>query len=221
MKTEDLQEARQIAADLAQAQTHSSTQLARLIAILSTSTSSVSEPSKPTSWNRYQHLPFSAVLSDSFLESVLWIQDQLKLSAHNLIVCMGFETGMTFSPSKKNPRSSATGLIQFMEFTAKRLGTTTAKLAAMTPEQQLGWVYKYFKAYGNDLSNWNLGDVYMSILWPAAIGKDDSYKMFVKGDKNFAVNSGLDVNKDGIVSRAECLVRIREVEQIGMRKTRA
>ena len=59
--------------------------------------------------DRRSVLPFSAVLSDEFLDAALWIEDQIKLSAHNLIVCEGFETGMTFSPSKKNPVSSATG----------------------------------------------------------------------------------------------------------------
>lgn len=167
-------------------------------------------------------LPFSAVLTQDFIDSVLWIEEMLGLNAYNLLCCMAFETGMTFSPKIKNPGSSATGLIQFMDTTARRLGTTTLALAQMSAVRQLSYVYKYFKDYadrGHDLSAWNLGDTYMAILWPAGIGKADDFAVFVEGKgKAYAVNKGLDKNKDGMVTRGECLIKIREVEKIGLTK---
>lgn len=175
----------------------------------------------PTS-NRRDVLPFSAKLNDTFLDSCLWIEDQLGLKAHNLICCMGFETGRTFSPSIKSPVSSATGLIQFMDATARRLGTTTSALAQMTAAQQLGYVYKYFKDYadrGMNLHDWNLGDTYMAILWPAGIGMPDTHVIF-SGGQTYAANKGLDANHDGLVTRGECLVKIRQVEAEGMSQRR-
>jgi len=48
------------------------------------------------------------------------------------MACMALETGENFNTSTKNPNSTATELIQYMSATAKDLGTTTTRLAAMT-----------------------------------------------------------------------------------------
>lgn len=53
-------------------------------------------------------------------------------------------TGERFRANTVNRASGATGLIQFMPSTAKQLGTTTDKLAAMTEVDQLDYVAKYF-----------------------------------------------------------------------------
>lgn len=102
------------------------------------------------------------------------------------------------------------GLIQFMPSTAVSLGTTTAALRKMTQMEQLVYVEKYFAHNRGRLQN--LGDVYMAILWPAGIGKPDSYVLWDKNGmpKTFSQNAGLDLNKDSRVTRAECLVKIRE-----------
>ena len=49
-----------------------------------------------------------------------------------------------FRPNAKNPVGTATGLIQFIESTARSLGTTTAALAKMSAVQQLPYVERYF-----------------------------------------------------------------------------
>ncbi len=100
------------------------------------------------------------------------------------------------------------GLIQFMPKTAISLGTTTAALAKMTAEDQLNYVYKYFRPYKGRLRN--LGDIYMAILWPAGVGKSDSYVLWNRETRptTYLQNRGLDVNKDGVITRAECLTHI-------------
>lgn len=126
-----------------------------------------------------------------------------------LMACIAWETGETFSPSKKNMAGSgATGLIQFMPSTARALGTTTEKLAAMTPEEQLKWVFKYFDPYSGRLHT--LSDVYMTILWPRAVGKPESYALFdrAKMPTTYRQNSGIDINKDGIVTKAEAAAKV-------------
>jgi hypothetical protein len=126
------------------------------------------------------------------------------------MACMAWETGEKFTPDVKNPGSSATGLIQFMDATAKGMGTTTAALAKLTAEQQLDYVYKYFLPYKNRLKN--LGDIYMAIIWPAGIGKSDDWVMWVKEEREkiYLANKGLDVNKDGKITRGECIVKVTE-----------
>lgn len=165
-----------------------------------------------------RQIAWGAKVSPVFKERVLWIADQLNTNPDYLMACMHWESGGTFSPSIKNAAGSgATGLIQFMPSTARGLGTTTAKLAAMTAEDQLRWVYEYFKPYVGRLNN--LGDVYMAILWPKAVGKPDHFVLFdrKKTPTTFRQNSGLDVNKDGLVTRAECLVKVNERLAKGLR----
>lgn len=155
-------------------------------------------------------IAWGAHVSPVFRERVWWIADTLKLNPDDLMACMAWESGESFSPSKKNMAGSgATGLIQFMPSTAVALGTSTSKLAAMTAEDQLNYVYKYFRPFAGRLHN--LGDIYMAILWPKAVGKPDSYVLWEKSRSptTFRQNAGLDVNKDGRVSRAECLKKVQ------------
>jgi len=128
----------------------------------------------------------------------------------NLMACMAFETGETFSPSVHNPASSATGEIQFMEKTAEHYGTTTAALALMTQVKQFDYVWLYFrdaiKAHGPLKT---LGDTYMAILNPSAIGKPDDFVMWVSGSSAFAANAGLDANKDHQITKAEAVAHVQ------------
>jgi hypothetical protein len=157
-------------------------------------------------------IAWGAKVSPIFRDRVHWIADSLDCSPDYLMACIAWESGETFSPSIKNAAGSgATGLIQFMPKTAREdLGTTTAALAKMTAEDQLRYVYKYFQPYAGKLHN--LGDVYMAILWPKGVGQPDHYVLFdrAKTPTAFRQNAGLDVNKDGLVTRAECLVKINE-----------
>ena len=151
-------------------------------------------------------LCWGAKVSREFREKVRAIADNLGVSADDLMACMAWESANTFSPSIKNAAGSgATGLIQFMPSTAQALGTSTAALAAMTAVDQLDYVLKYFMPYRGRLKN--LGDLYMAILWPAGVGKADSYVLWEKGSRptTYRQNAGLDVNQDGRITRAEAI----------------
>lgn len=120
---------------------------------------------------------------------------------------MAFESAYSFDPAKRNPASSATGLIQFMSATARGLGTTTDALAAMTAIEQLDYVRMYFKPYAGRMAT--LADVYMAILYPKAIGKPDDFALFVDPAKTYKPNSGLDANKDKTVTKAEAAASVQ------------
>jgi len=113
------------------------------------------------------------------------------------IYCVIFiETAGTFSPKIKNTVSSATGLIQFMEATAKGLGTTTAKLAAMNAVQQLEYVYKYFLPYKSKVKSGY--DVYTAVFYPKWLS-DKDYLIKSPSDA-YKSNIGLDMDKNGSIS---------------------
>ena len=125
----------------------------------------------------------------------------------DLLCCMQFESGM--NPAQPNlGGGSATGLIQFIESTAKTLGTTTAYLRTLTRVQQMDWVEKYFKNTRiSKVPNPALSDVYMCILGPAYCGQPDSTPVYSKPSPNYYGNSGLDVNGDGTITKAEATAK--------------
>lgn len=164
-------------------------------------------------------LAWGKSVSALFRDRVHWIADDLELDADHLMACMAFESAETFQPDITNGAGSgAIGLIQFMPSTASHLGTTTEKLAAMTAEDQLNYVWKYFAPHKGRLTN--LGDIYMAILWPAGIGKPDDWNLFVKGSPRpqlYLQNKGLDLDKDGDVSRAEATRKVQQKLEQGLR----
>lgn len=162
-------------------------------------------------------LAWGLKVSPVFRERVFWIADQLSLDPDYLMACMAWESAETFRPDIKNAAGSgATGLIQFMPATAKALGTTVSALARMTAEDQLNYVYKYFKPYKGRLKS--LSDVYMAILWPKGIGKPESYTLWNKATMptTYRQNSGLDIDKNGYITKAEAAAKVQQKLVKGM-----
>lgn len=156
-------------------------------------------------------LVWGARVTQEFRVRVREIAGNLNIDASWLMAVMGFETGYSFDPSKKNGAgSSATGLIQFLSSTAKSLGTTTTQLSRMTAVQQLDYVEKYFQQKNIKGRINNLGDCYMAVFWPAAIGKPDSYVIASSPSKEYNANAGLDVNRDGTITRGEAVSRVND-----------
>lgn len=153
-----------------------------------------------------QQIAWGARVSPAFKAKLIEIARNIGVDPNFLISAMAFETGETFSPSIKNS-SGATGLIQFTPATAIELGTTSDNLAGMNAEDQMDYVEKYFNPYRNMLET--VEDVYMAILWPAAIGKADSWILFSKPSPQYDRNAGLDTDKDGDVTKEEAAAMVR------------
>lgn len=154
--------------------------------------------------------PWGVKFTDQEIAKLRQVVKNLGLPVRNVpdfMACMAWETGETFSPSVKNPGSSATGLIQFMDATAIGMGTTTAALAKMSVVEQLGYVEKHFMPYRKKIQN--LGDIYMSILLPKMVGLPDSAVLWKQGDGPFIPNKGLDINQDGVITRLEAVHKVR------------
>ena len=120
----------------------------------------------------------------------------------NVAACIEFETGGTWSVNSRNATTNATGLIGFMPSTAKSLGTTVDALAAMTFEQQLGYVVRYFQSVGIVKLKRPV-DYYAAVFWPAAIGTDDSYVIARDPSPVYAANKGLDRHGNGQITTAD------------------
>jgi hypothetical protein len=167
-------------------------------------------------------------VSAEFKQGVLWIEEQLGLDANKLMACMAFETGGTFSAKVRNAAgSSGTGLIQFMRAThagmikqypnLAKLAPTHEALAQLSDVQQLSFVYYYFRTFGKDLTAWSLEDIYMAILFPKAIGKPLSWPMpWAYGQLAYKQNSGLDLNKDRVITKAEAAAGVQQRFKLGL-----
>jgi hypothetical protein len=156
-------------------------------------------------------------VSEAFKDKAYDIAQDLGVDVNNLMAVMSFETGGTFSPSVRNAAGSgAVGLIQFMPSTAKGLGTTSEKLAAMSAEEQLDWVHKYLRPFSGKMSS--VEDAYMAVLWPAAVGKGTSHVLFSEGSKAYEQNKGLDANGDGEVTVAEAAGKVRAILDAAQKK---
>jgi hypothetical protein len=160
-------------------------------------------------------LAWGKKISPAFKRKVIDISAELGIDPNNLMAAMAFESGRTFRADVQNRLSGAVGLIQFMPATAKGLGTSTAALKKMTPVAQLDFVRLYFLPHKGRLND--LNDLYMAILWPRAVRRPASYVLFARGSRQYSQNSGLDVNSDGVVTKAEAASRVQQHLVEGMR----
>jgi len=168
-------------------------------------------------------LPESVAKDKAFMDGIDRLAEKYQVSPVDILSVMAFETGGSFDPAQKNlAGSGATGLIQFMPDTARGLGTTTQQLAGMTRAQQLKFVDKYFSNKG--IQGGSLSDLYMGVLFPAAVGKPDSYILFGKnaaiprfrgmGPRSaYVQNRGLDLNNDGSITKAEAAAKVEATKK--------
>ncbi len=151
----------------------------------------------------------SADYGPEFLEKVKQIAKRLNCNYRDLLGLMNSESGINSKAVNKN--GGATGLIQFMPATAKGLGTSTAALKNMSPIEQLDYVEKCIAnsksaaGFGpND--KLSAGDLYALVFLPARAKRD---VLTQSGENYYSSNTGLDLNKDGKITKEELSQRVK------------
>ncbi len=147
-------------------------------------------------------------LGSDFVARVKQTSQKLNCDYRDLLAVMNAESKL--NPSAVNKHSGATGLIQFMPKTAKGFGTTTEKLKNMSAVEQMSYVEKYLlsnkRAAGfNSNKKLSGGDLYSLIFLPARANRD---VLCTNGEKYYSWNKGLDINKDGKITKAELSQRV-------------
>ena len=140
----------------------------------------------------------------AFLEKVKQISAKLGINPDWLMVVMYAESRL--NPAAYNNNGGASGLIQFMPATATWLGTSTAKLRAMSNVEQLDWVYKYYNSLGATNKMKSVYDLYIVTFFPLALGKADNWIIESKtlsASTIAAANKIIDLNKDGKITVGE------------------
>ncbi|WP_440222716.1 LysM peptidoglycan-binding domain-containing protein [Dokdonella sp. MW10] len=158
-------------------------------------------------YNRIAGVKGNPNVTPEFIAGVEAMASRLGTKPEYIMATMSFETGGTFSPSVKNPTSSATGLIQFLDSTAKGLGTSTSQLSQMSSVEQLKYVEKYFQPFTGRLGT--LEAVYTSVL-SGSPKPDANTTLFSAGSKAYEANKGLDLNRDGRITAGEATSKVRD-----------
>lgn len=134
------------------------------------------------------------------------LAEELGVHPNDLAAVISFETAGTFSPSAMNPKSSATGLIQFMQYTDGTgnrntprsqwdyFGMSRDKFRSLSFEGQLPYVGDYFKKRGIGTK----GKTSLAHLYQAVTGS--GYK---RGSEAYRLNKVWDANNDGIIQPFE------------------
>lgn len=131
--------------------------------------------------------------ADAILEGA----KRLGVNPNDLAAVISFETSGKFSTNARNPGSSATGLIQFMEASdgkkdGKYYGHTRNQFGALLPLQQMEYVVKYLQGRGIGPGA-GVAEIYDAV---AGYG----YK---RGTEAYRLNKVWDVNGDGVVAKGE------------------
>lgn len=135
-------------------------------------------------------------------KSIARVAKNIGVNPNDLAAVISFETGGSFSPSAKNPNSSATGLIQFMKGSGgtkgQYYGMSRDKFASLSFDEQMNYVERYFKERdkrfraGNEGKN-SVGDVYGAVT-------GYGYK---RGSDAYNLNKVWDSNKNGVIEKGE------------------
>ena len=123
----------------------------------------------------------------------------LGVNPNDLASVISFETGGTFSTNARNPKSSGTGLIQFMDATdgkkdGRYWGMTRDQFGGMSFDKQMGFVTRYLQERGvGKGGKTGLADIYQAVA-------GSGYK---RGSEAYRLNRVWDSNNDGVIDRNE------------------
>ncbi|MFL5298708.1 MAG: hypothetical protein ACJ798_20200 [Phenylobacterium sp.] len=182
----------------------------QLSCILTSASKPMAPPPLPV-----RKIAWGAKVSSAFKAKVIDIADRLGIDPDWLMAIMNFESGGTFKSDTQNRGGSHFyGLIQAgVPVITRTFGLTVQKFRALDPVDQLDYVEQYFHPYAGKMHS--LSDAYMVVLWPAAVGKADTFVLFQDPTKAYSQNSGLDADKDKKVTKAEAAAAVLKSLNLG------
>lgn len=146
-------------------------------------------------WERYGQV------DQKFKDKAAGVAKALGIDPDDLMAVMAFES--YFGPSQKNMGGSpAIGLIQFTPDTAAELNTSLEKLEKMSGVEQLDYVFGYLYFDKENLKD--LGDIYMRVFCPEAVGMGEGYVLYSEGEP-YNQNKGLDKDGHDGISKKEAV----------------
>ncbi|WNJ18561.1 transglycosylase SLT domain-containing protein [Pontibacter sp. G13] len=181
------------------------------------SSASILGASRPSSLYLMEKAGYYIHETEAFEQEVRDVAAMLGVPPEWLMAVMYSES--KFNPHVENHRGSgAVGLIQFMAPTVRelnrRMGTKyyMKDIRAMSGVEQMQLVYTYLQTVRERYGDFNsLTDLYLAILYPKAIGQDPCYALYASPKKAYRQNSGLDENRDMIVTVSDIDLRMKRL----------
>jgi hypothetical protein len=103
----------------------------------------------------------------------------------------------------RNAQSGASGLIQFLDSTAKRYGFESAEeFGKLSAAEQAPYIVQYLVDSGVTAEH-DQGDIYVAISAPAALNESDDFEVYKKGTDAYRMNQTWDLDRDGVITRGE------------------
>ena len=165
-------------------------------------------------------LCYGKAVSKEFRKRVYEIAATLQCDPSHLMAVMALETRGRFAPDLRNNDNGDVGLVQFQPHAAIEMRTTQGALMHMTAVQQLDYVEHLLHPFSGRLES--AVDVYMAVLWPAAIGKPGDFELFSEGDGTRIYFEGRKIQPvDGKITKQQCAARVEEWLARGLQEENA
>jgi hypothetical protein len=157
--------------------------------------------------------------SQAFRRALVAAAQEIGTEPDYLATVIAFESGGTFDSAVRNPLSACVGLIQFCGpaaiAAASRAGHSMSKgdaqswLAAMTPEEQLLHVVRYFLVRSKGKRDLTLEQTYLLVFAPAHAFKDLGAAAYSRGTREYTQNEKMDLDNDGRITVGDISKKIR------------
>ena len=155
----------------------------------------------------------SKALTQEQKDAIIRVAKNIGANPNDLAAVISFETAGSFSTNARNPKGSATGLIQFMQYTDGTgnkntprsqwdyWGMTRDQFGALSFSDQMKYVEKYFKDRGlRESKPTSLGQLYSLVM-----GVPSGGYTIARYPDVFRDNPAWDVNGDGVITGAEAV----------------
>lgn len=141
-----------------------------------------------------------------FITELNAASERLKTNPDWLLNVMACESSFISTARNSLPGQSASGLLQIVESTVRRLGTTTTAIRRMNPVEQLQYVERYFAPFRGQLNS--QADVYAAAFRGFIMqgGHDRVAAPLSHAPKElraYSLNKSLDINRDGRITKGE------------------
>jgi Transglycosylase SLT domain len=144
-------------------------------------------------------------------QPIFWIELQaiarrLKTEPAWLLNVMASESLFDHTARNSISGQTATGLLQFIESTARNMGTTTKAIRRMSPVEQLHLVERYLTPFRGCLNS--LADVYLAVFRGFIVKGGDATVIAPLNKSNgeqriYSLNRWLDFDSDGKIAKGE------------------
>lgn len=145
--------------------------------------------------NRVELLPDKK----EFLREIKVLSEELNVPPSLLLIKFYIESRI--KPTEKNSKSGASGIYQAMWFTLPK-GMTTAKFRTLSATEQLKYYRQYITPYKSYIRPGHIEDLYVANICPAALINKQEV-LYKRPSKEYNQNTGLDINKDGKITRKD------------------